>query len=767
MNLYYLHFNNYYNRIIKKFDTPAEYLVESYYDNVFTKDIAFNPNDGVTTKQVANIPTDTFFDYDYAILVDGNEIKSRWFILEAKRNLNGQFSLMLKRDLFADSYEGVLDAPAFIEKATMNANDPLIFNKEDMTFNQIKKSETLLKDETKCPWIVGYIARNDATGVRQDYNISFTPKTSIDFSVESIEDWELYKDYGNYSTPFVSEYNCQYRIEYYKDSNTVVRQWFNKNGIKSIDEAYNTTNSSLIYPDNFYDNSNDIIELANQLDNEIPNIFETHTQEQMSEFLNINGKVVYDISTGFVFRIKLIPSTINKLGFIRPDNISVNLYNIFKSKIPQGNEYSFMYDCKPITGYFISLEIISKNISQDTYTLNIGDRFNLEEAPYDMFCIPYTNDLEIFEEGELQSATSKEIAFNAAMELARKYGNDAAKSLYDLQLLPYCPVRYAIQEDGTLDVGGNELGITYVLDSNNQKVCPVFFASNDSFTLNIALENPIVITDYKVESQCDMYRLCSPNYNGVFEFNAAKNYGVSYFNVDCTYKPYNPYIHVNPNFDGLYGKDFNDSRGLVVGGDFSLPQTTSAWESYQLSNKNFQASFDRQITNMEVNNNIQMSKAVANAAVGVVGGVLGGLTSGGIGGAIAGGVASAVGGAADVAMTKIAQNEAIDYTKDQFGYSLGNIQALPQGLSKTTALVYNNKLFPFLEYYTCTEQEKNALKNKIKYNGMTVMRIGTIREFLQQDKSYIKGKFIRFENIQEDFHYVNELANEFNKGVFI
>ena len=77
--------------------------------------------------------------------------------------------------------------------------------------------------------------------------------------------------------------------------------------------------------------------------------------------------------------------------------------------------------------------------------------------------------------------------------------------------------------------------------------------------------------------------------------NAAKNGGVSFFNIDCTYKPYNPYIHVNPNFGRLYGGDFDDSRGLIVGGDFSLPQTTSAWESYQLSNKNFQASFDRQI----------------------------------------------------------------------------------------------------------------------------------------------------------------------------
>jgi outer membrane lipoprotein SlyB len=264
-----------------------------------------------------------------------------------------------------------------------------------------------------------------------------------------------------------------------------------------------------------------------------------------------------------------------------------------------------------------------------------------------------------------------------------------------------------------------------------------------------------------------MYRLCSPNYNGVFEFNAAKNYGVSSFNVDITYKPYNPYIHLNPNFKGLYGQDFNDSRGLVVGGDFSLPQATSSWESYQLNNKNFQASFDRQIENMEVNNNIQMSQAVAQAALGTVGGVLGGFMAGGIGGAVAGGAAAAAGGVLDVAMTKAAQVEALDYTKDQFGYSLGNIKAQATSLSKTSAIVYNNKLFPFLEYYTCTDEEKTALENKIKYNGMTVMRIGTIREFLKSERTYIKGKLIRVENILEDFHYVNELANEFNKGVFI
>jgi hypothetical protein len=50
---------------------------------------------------------------------------------------------------------------------------------------------------------------------------------------------------------------------------------------------------------------------------------------------------------------------------------------------------------------------------------------------------------------------------------------------------------------------------------------------------------------------------------------------------------------------------------------------------------------------------------------------------------------------------------------------------------------------------------------------MTVMRIGNIREFLQSEPSYIKGKLIRLEEISDEFHIVNEIANEIYKGVFI
>ena len=759
MNLYYLHFNNYYNRIVKKFDTLAEYLTLPYYDNVVTENIQFNPNDGVDTKQIANVPVGNEFTYDYCVLADGNTIISRWFIIDANRNRNGQYTLSLRRDMFVDSYEPVLDAPAFIEKATLKYNDPMIFNSEDMTFNQIKVKETLLKDETQSPWIVGYIARNNAQGQRQDYSISFTPKTPIDLYAENgIENWEFYK--YNQFNPYFKSPKLYYQIMFKKQSGSGrYIQKFDKNGIIIEESQSSFTNSTLIYPTDVYNES--YAQLAKDLDLQVGNYIDIHTEEEYINFLNLNGRVIQDLVTQKIYRIGLVSVSSNWFNYAT--NNTPGLYNIFKSAFPNGNDSSFIFGWDSSVGYFPILSEITENTS---YTLDITDRFTLENAPYDMFCMPYNDAVEVYKNGILRCTSSREIAFGAAMELARKYGNDSAKSLYDLQLLPYCPARWAIQESGEIDIGNNDLGITYIKQSDNN-VCPVLFVSSDNFTLNISLEESIEIVNPKIESQCDMYRLCSPNYNGVFEFNAAKNGGVSYFNIDCTYKPYNPYIHVNPNFGRLYGNDFNDSRGLIVGGDFSMPQTTSAWESYQLSNKNFQASFDRQIANMEVNNSIQNIKTATQATIGTMGGILGGFMAGGIGGAVMGGTASAVGGAVDYALQKAGQAEAIDYTRDQFGYNLGNIKALPQGLSKTSALVYNNKLFPFLEYYTCTEEEKVALENKLKYNGMTVMRIGTIREFLMSEKSYIKGKLIRLENFNEDFHYVNELANEFNKGVFI
>ena len=190
MNIYLLNYNNYYNRICKKEDTLTNYL--NYHVGDTIQGVNFNPNDGVNTELIVN----TNQRANYLLAVEDNKINSRWFIIESKRLRNGQHRLILRRDLIADNYNTIINAPCFIEKATVSNNDPAIYNRENMTFNQIKTSETLLKDETKSAWVVGYIPRDS---FKEDTEISLTAilDSTADITVENLSDWDYYKYIDN------------------------------------------------------------------------------------------------------------------------------------------------------------------------------------------------------------------------------------------------------------------------------------------------------------------------------------------------------------------------------------------------------------------------------------------------------------------------------------------------------------------------------------------------------------------------------------------
>lgn len=166
-------FNNYYNRMVK---LPGN-TKEDYPEPIYTLDATnFVPNDGVNTEYVVGT-----YDYngegDYVIITtlgrrpigapaDWEEyVASRWFIIDSVRNRQGQYTLTLRRDLIADYYNIIKQSPMFIEKATLDQDSPFIFNREDMTVNQIKTNEYLLKDKSNCPWIVGYYDKDQATNM--------------------------------------------------------------------------------------------------------------------------------------------------------------------------------------------------------------------------------------------------------------------------------------------------------------------------------------------------------------------------------------------------------------------------------------------------------------------------------------------------------------------------------------------------------------------------------------------------------------------------
>lgn len=847
MTLYILKYNNYYNRLVKSYDSMEDYEPYITYTLQSTN---FNPADGVDTTHVFGAGEyDGTGDYLIALDEDG-QIASRWFIIDSVRTRAGQYQLTLHRDLVVDYYNVIKESPMFIEKATLGDGDPLIYNTENMTFNQIKQSETLLKDETGSAWIVGYMSSKpnvDGEGNEEPIKSKIQYHLPVDAAYASKENYPFY-NYSNLISsgdrqPLVANPTnrkiCIYtKVNYYQYEQVCgVKYAFNEAGEQdtgilggigtsqtipygwlsaSRNDYYQSPSdggdmirlNSLASSKTFMPNST-IDYFLKGYKGKYTNIFNLFDQTLNSfdaqAILAENGKKVYfqDTNEYYTVEVKLNTSSWQE---IKPNYNSAlwlalkDGYDNTKAEYAKDPYYSSEPTWADWTGitadpnsYSFSINFTAQEytitltkVPEPTLTYEIqidNNRWHLNDAPYDMFCIPYSDDLLINNGGSYFCTANKELAFQTALALSRDYMG--AGYIYDVQLLPYCPIRECIQADGTFDIqAANHYEIKSYKETESYLtgtvVGTLLFGTRSNFTFDIS--SPIAVGNKKIQSNCDLYRLCSPNYSGLFEFNVAKNNGVEFFNVDCTYKPYNPYIHLNPNFKNMYGYDANDMRGLVCGGDFSLANITDSWRTYELNNKNYQNIFDRNIQSMELRNNIQENKDIFNAVTGtIMGGAMGAAAGAKAGpwGAVIGGVAgtgvSLAGGIADVSTNKALRKDALDLTKDQFGYQLGNIQALPYSLAKTSAFTANNKIFPFVEYYSCSIVEKLALANKVAYNGMTVMRIGTMDEFVgntwsYQDivaKNYIKGQLIRFKDDGEDYHVVNSIADELYKGVYI
>lgn len=796
MTLYLLKYNNYYNRIVKRISSID--AVNDYVLAVFEGITNFNPNDGISTKQIINYAGEL---PDYCVVCDpSGAINSQWFIIESVRTRSQQFEMTLYRDVISEWYDDVVNAPMFVEKATARIGDTAIFNNENMTYNQIKTSETPLKDFSNCPWIVGYLARDKSF----DSPITFSLDPTVAAEYTTFDDYPYYK-YNAENPLYMADritnkafiFNYTYTNIGSGVTNTVIAINTQGNIIKpqvasEIDvdingmyRIYGESRRGYTLPD-VVKYRREVTDKTAELTANISWSGYTYTQ---ANFTNISttsshtlmaernriikvGDVYYKVDVIFgdpVYQKAEIPAT-SGLG-LKMKSVSDQLPYLSNPIQPVYEMEHMIQPC-----YFTFTET-----NVDGYTITIpssANRVHCNDAPYDVFAIPYG---EIYLRKSPLRVTSAEVG----LKLARQIQLEAGADLYDLQLLPFCPLddaEFQSYQDTNilLDVATLPSGSyteCYTTGDTVEHKSVMLWIKNSNFTKFSQLQIPVAedAIEFKVQNECDMYRLCSPNWSGAFEFSATKNNGVNGFRIDCAYKPTMPYIRIAPIFNGLYGSITNDARGLICGGDFSLSQISDAWIDYQRQNANFQQIFDRQIENLEVNNSIQRTMETWNAATGIfsgaaTGAMTGAMAGGGWGaaiGGIAGGAASLAGGLADIALNEQLRSEALDYTRDQFGYQLGNIKALPQSLTKVNSFNPNNKIFPILEYYTCTDIEKEALRNKIKYNGMTVMRVGTINEFIQPDTSYIKGKLIRLETLADDFHVVNQIADELYKGVFI
>lgn len=450
------------------------------------------------------------------------------------------------------------------------------------------------------------------------------------------------------------------------------------------------------------------------------------------------------------------------------DNIKRYDYNYISEII---NKYDKKYQYFNINGTSKCYKFNFETFYDITYDRNIYRMYLLDVTSFVGSTIKTTIELS----GNTLFLPFSDLVFdtNIIKNICKDIQNQVgASSIFDVQILPY-----NMFSEGS---GINRYISTYsfdILDNYNNELylgrkSQIFKigVGNDEFLLKgryasssnelygtqtISISNKYNHIPKKLLKNLYKFRLCSPNYNGSFDFNIAdlmlnSNSDLK-FNIDVTYKPYSPYIHVNPVFSGLYGNDYNDARGLICGGEFSTEQTSDSWANYKLQNKNFQNQFDRQILNMERNREVDRISSYVNDAFELD---------------------KFIKNQASFATSELKYLESIDYRQDMFEFNLQNIQAIPYSISKVSPLNNNNKLVPILEIYKCTEQEEQAFINKLTYNSYTINVIGNFKDYIREaeyedSETFLKGKLIRYisEN-SKDNHYIETLYNEINKGFY-
>ena len=546
MRLLLLHYNNYFNRIIKKEDTIADYkAADAAYEEAL--DINFNPGDGVNASLVLGLgQTGLLFkgdEFDYLVAYDvinnDNVINSRWFIVEQDRKRGGQYELTLKRDVLADNYNKVINSPIFLEKGFIDdVNDPLLYNSESMKLNQIKQLEIPLMDETKSGWVVGYIPSDAFPKVEPAYDRvekTVTIPMSADITVDGLSSWNYWQycssnpnykfmadeagrrkvtvkirsqkvssggrrivcdmvtaDYTFYPNSSDAGLYSQKNTGFIENSSGEAwnfPQWYQDYGPVTFIQG--TINAGICA--NIFDpvrNNGAFITALNSILGDSINIGDT------SELRRLQDKIILDSSTNTYYRISVIsasessPMTVNSSvsgGQAALTALKNAMYYPSGAGGTLNGDYAEFTASNSSTSYAIQLT----NVGVSLYVDLNSDRAHLNDAPYDMFCIPFSDTLKL-KYGDTEFTCSKNVALSMATEIARDLGS---KSVYDVQLLPYCPNRTMVVKSSSPSTVLDLTGVKYDLIKEKSTGSPksaVIWCTESTFQVPISTENQVV-----------------------------------------------------------------------------------------------------------------------------------------------------------------------------------------------------------------------------------------------------------------------------------
>ena len=814
--VYFYKFNNYYNRIIKRYDTIVEY--GEYIAK--QENCNFVHGDGINSSFTFNKALNVNDTPDYVIVSDYKGNLSRWFVTNSFKNRDRQDSLTLRRDLIADYYDDVVKhSPCLIRKGYVPQTNPLIFNDEGVQYNKIKESEIEIKDNSNCSYIVGFIANNTPAQATINGTIK---EENYDYYYASINDFPL-KAYvdgaGNTHTQTATQlkgtknlniyYAVKYSVKNLAQGGNVFYNFemtMNYYGYAHPSWYTNSYSTGTQYDSNLYYNYSNTRASNVEVDYNItgyPTGYETVgatyrscckdtaqafqstglqleavsllgiEETQYNDLMQYNGKkiklgnVVYNcsISSPTNEQNKTITANSTLISYLNaskplPSMVTNMLPATWQTKYNDSYNYFAVTDVKVLgttQDFYLQLSEASTEIK--TSLDSPSNRTHLDNQPFDMFVLINESGVN-YKVGTTDFVSDHDVNMNIAQAICQASGTSA----YDIQIVPFNPIQGSILADGTINWLNYDVHAITNAGGNETKGHYVMCSSADIKLLLNKDELKIKPDDYKKDYNLKQYRLCSPNQETAFDFSPSMNDGIDTWEVTANYRPYASYIKVQPTWNWMYGENYynnkTDFRGLVYNSTLCVTQLNDAWSNYVSNNKNFQQLFDNQINTLTKQNEIQIGAMEETL----------GLRS--FTGMPISSVLRVIGGMKDIEMNKELNNLALSKMQSDFGYQMDNIKSMPHTIKKLTNINGDTRNFPYIEVYGCSGAEEESFNLKMQYTGYTIMTTGYIENYLKPSgETFIQADLIRLDLSRSeetaDNHMAVEIANELGKGLYI
>ena len=792
MTFYFLNYYSYDSRKHSRYGTElSQYLSADNNPIIYEDLININWGDGVNAYiPCINLPNDDMLGLgkNYLVVVNNNStIHSRWYVMESGYTMKGQYQITLRRDLIADHLDKLVSTKCMINRGWLLTGDKRLYKPEGFQFNQVKTRQVPLyyggEGTKNLRFIVAYLAKNR----QQPIELQLTPsKFPVSYTANRLQDWSGYA----YVTQQQKKYTAfRYNATVIKYGAGVFDKFYWGSTAGPVKDIFGSS-AGQYWSTSKHINATELMqdlggdEFIASLDSLSFAAYPGGTN--LSEYDN---KYFYETSTGRYYRIHVNrqeKELEENYETVTIGSLYTKCYTAFNnvSYLSPRNTSSTSGDWFQIKKYYtyetLEMELVGSSDASSKVTIPIN-MCPTANASYDIITIPCGK--FVYYKGGTEATMVDSTVI--AQELAAQLGKQDASLVYDVQLMPYPPQGSYTLTSSTFRFTDwvNTDEVIYnvnVEDSSENLKCFISAVQTADNILHIdtglfgETVPPSDPVEFKVARETTMYRLCSPTYDSLYDFNPYDNNGLSEMRAYMTLKPYNPYLLIQPVFNdsGLYGGSYEDNRGLICS-NFSMTRTADRFLQYELNNANYKQIFSRNIQSL----NIQQKWAQTETGFGIAAGAMSGMATGAMGGskfgpsgAIGGGLFGAgvglAGGIVDLNLTNQRFDEQRSMQRDMHYLNIGNIQALPDALTKVGAFTIRTAKQPFLEVYRATAEEQEALRKYITEQGMTYGDIDVMQTVIDNTPTggYVSGYAI-YMDADFDAHEFTELNRELQMGV--